>query len=55
MDYRPGQIIILLQTFLVYDHTTRKGPELIWLLSVSSMDFLPVLGHRGLGSPYSVC
>ena len=43
------------QTFLVYDNNTGKGSRLVGLISVSSMDFLPFLGHRDLGSPYSVC
>ena len=38
-----------LQTFLVYDLTTWKGPASVWLLYVLSVDFLAFLGHRDLG------
>ena len=34
---------------------TAKPHGLVWLLSVLSVDFLPLLGHGDLGLPYSVC
>ena len=43
-----------LQTFVVYDNSTGKTSRLVRLISVSSVDFLPFLGHRELGLPYKV-
>ena len=32
-------------------NTSCLRPGLVWLLSVSSVDFLPFLSHQGLGLP----
>ena len=44
-----------LQTSPVFDHSNKKGPIFVWLLSLYSVAILPFWGHPDLDLSLSVC